>query len=213
MHTLNEQVEFFTADTAEENIESIKEWIAAKFGWVHEGSYIYLTEEKKLGIYFYMSGTTLRLSAKNKITTTTVTGNAASIDTSVTLRWHVSKGESVTYISINSKIGFLVAETTEGDPYIIVSGATDCRWEMLNESALEAIKGDAPGIINTGIHYAITKMPAIISGGEFKELFLIVSARYFSMENCSVNFENSTQRLVAVEGLKIIPQFAFPVGD
>lgn len=213
MHTLNEQTKIFTSDSVVQVVEDIKAWLADTFGFVHDGDYIYLSEDKKIGIYFFLSGTALRLSAKNAVVTTTINSTSTTIGLSVIVRYHVSKGESVKYICINDTTGFIVAEDEKDERYIFVTSISSPQYEVISENAVVALKGSMPGAVDETVYYGVTKMPSIFGGGSMKELFAVMSARIFVSTGLNIDFNGKIHRIVTLKPSTNIPQFSFPVGD
>lgn len=218
MHTLNEQSVLITGDTVDEAFANLKNWISSTFGWILEGDVIYPRNDKKLGLVFSLSASNFKIQAKNLKGTVSGSVGSATITAEINVRYHVSAGESVKYFRINSDVynalPFMVAEASNGELYAFVSSSTAKQWSMLSEESLVGVNSESVAVNDQLLHFSVTKLPAMVSGGEMKELFLALSTRTFSPTGFNVSFPNTVHRLVSMKGAtNASAHFSFPVSD
>lgn len=212
--TVNEQFVGFSGTTAAENADLIKIWMSEEFGWIVDGDNVYFDEKQKVGFYFSASGATLYI---NPVSPFVKGANAigVAIQTTCFLRYHVSAGKSVVYLSVNDTIGIVAALDEKGNWYSITSynGAVQSFQFSTNQNVVNVI-GNTPSVKAADLYYSITKVPSFACGGSFSELFFVVSAKDYNFTNQLVRFNEKTYRLAGLRtGTTASYAFAFPVEE
>jgi hypothetical protein len=138
---------------------------------------------------------------------------------------HVSAGENAIYIgslcyySSNKKINGIVAAKDDNDKWSILYSSDSCGY-IADENDIDVATKIAFNKIYDGInsYYSFVKCPNILSGKEYKELYLATScpARPIYNDNDGLqelyaSADGKTYRLVPLYGDYI--QLAFPVSD
>lgn len=211
MHTLNEQVKVFPAAEAAVTASAIMDFLAEEFGWIHSGDYLYLNEKRSVGFYFKLSTYMLSVAPFNTMVSGSMTGQNIN-EVEVIVRYHASTLGNTIYVNIGDKYAIIAAKDANENWYAISGVTSGNYFAIVGEISTAVATANFPGIVSVENYYAITKMPSILYGGGFPELFGVVSVKSFNFLNDLINFNGVTYRIV---GLKYNepPQFAFPVSD